>query len=319
MTEPNVLKIFKLFETSGDFGIEIEVESDGPLPTNNFGGWVVTNDGSLRGNAFEYVLRRPAKGIEGVEGALGDFINQFEEYQSSINDSVRAGVHIHVNCQELTMKQVFTFITCYLLIEDVMVDYCGEGRQGNLFCLRLKDAEHLAHCLAELATTRSLAGWRNEDLRYSSCNITSIPRYGSLEFRALRTPTLDNFHRINVWAKALGQLKVSSMEYKDPRAAVEDFNKLGPLDFLSKVLGESFQDIVSRSSDPIMSLITNMRNTKDVAYSTDWDTMSYTRFIVGEDEDEQENFTPPTPVRGVWRSPTSAGGGLYITLTPEQI
>lgn len=96
---------------AGLLGVEVEVETlKGELPRihDDLAAWNVTHDGSLRGESAEYVFKEP----------LGP----------------RASVHVHVNVLEMTKQQLDNFLYSYLLLEDVLMSFCGEGREGNRFC-----------------------------------------------------------------------------------------------------------------------------------------------------------------------------------------
>ncbi len=97
--------------------------------------------------AKQWSMRRPVEPAEAYK-ALATLSHSFQENGSQIEDSGRAGVHVHVNCQELNIIQLYNFITLYLIFEDSLVKWCGPDRVGNLFCLRAKDAEWLLFNLA---------------------------------------------------------------------------------------------------------------------------------------------------------------------------
>src|SRR5690554_4898477 len=118
-----IRKLMRLPETQGDVGVEIEVEGSNLPRTGEH--WIVTQDGSLRGESCEYVLRQPLSLPETKE-ALAYLSRRYEETGAEIADSPRCGVHIHVNCQELTIIQLYNFMTLYLILEDLLVRWCGE-------------------------------------------------------------------------------------------------------------------------------------------------------------------------------------------------
>ena len=123
---------------SGDIGVEIEVEGIGIPAARKY--WSNEEDGSLKGESREFVLKEPST-LEGVKDALGYLDALYTANETTVHDSVRAGVHIHINCQKLTMTQLYNFMVVYLILENVLVKWCGNYRQGNLFCLKASDAE----------------------------------------------------------------------------------------------------------------------------------------------------------------------------------
>lgn len=178
-----VMEAFRLpkrASTSGDVGIEIEVEGDNlPRPDEY---WRCERDGSLRGESMEYVLEEPLKLPKALD-ALAHLDACYIRGNTNVHESVRAGVHIHINVQKLTVVELFSFMTAYLILEDLLIKYCGEYREGNLFCLRTRDAEFLLHTLEGVASKKNYEAFSSDMLRYASMNVCSLWRYGSLEFR----------------------------------------------------------------------------------------------------------------------------------------
>lgn len=185
-----------------EIGIEVEVESDNELPNiiPDFTGWVAKNDGSLRG-AFnkEYVTSSTISTAEYKKYI--DALYQTLEIPK-INDSRRCGVHIHLNVRDYEIEKVFNIITIYLMLEDLLVAWVGKSREGNLFCLRARDAEYLVYKLISDKEHGNFNHTLNyQDFKYASINISTIRKFGSLEFRALETPQDKN--KIIKWIKIL--------------------------------------------------------------------------------------------------------------------
>ncbi len=224
---------------SGEVGIEIELEGH-PLPTGVTGKipkekryWVVTPDGSLRGEAAEYVLARPVDRKD-VKAALDQLAHNLEGVE--LEDSGRAGVHVHINVRDLTMVQMFTFVLLYLVFERVLVRFCGEQRQGNLFCLRVEDAEYLSYALHRAIKTRGYSHLSSDELRYASINLTALSKYGSLEFRAMRSPVAHEV--IEQWVELLLALKDSACKFTDPEDLLIGVSQQGGIDFARQILGD---------------------------------------------------------------------------------
>ena len=128
------------------FGVEIEMEGKTPIfrlsKDNEVWNWV--NDGSLKSpvDNIEYVFKTPLPLDKAIKG-VSDLYDTLKKNSTVIANSMRAGVHIHVNCQNLTIRQLFTFLAAYHAMEIVITRSFGEDRVGNLFCLRLIDADFL--------------------------------------------------------------------------------------------------------------------------------------------------------------------------------
>lgn len=212
-------------------GIEIEMEGRS-LPTEHTEYWRVTGDGSLRGNGYEYVLQQPIP-FKKVGPALKALQKSFKEWESLLSPSDRCGVHVHVNVQEMTMRQLMNFIILYASLENILVHYCGPSREGNLFCLRMCDAEHLADSLIDCVEHADIRYVVNDQYRYAALNVSALGRYGSLEFRSLQTPT--DILEIETWAEMLLQVKKKSLEFQNPWEIVEYFSRNGEELFLDAI------------------------------------------------------------------------------------
>lgn len=243
LIENKILDLFSLVKQSGDVGVEIEIEGgDNPYPTPPVG-WSVLSDGSLRGFSAEYVFKAPLP-IKNVKSALDKLYSVISSSSATPKYSFRAGVHVHINCQELTLKQVRNFALLYYTFENVFTNWCGSDRVGNYFCLRATDAEEVLNRVAQILQQKKYTHtWLNkissEDIRYAGLNWTSLPKFGSLEFRTLATdPTKMGFNKINTWAEVLIHLREKSKEFSSPEEMLERFSILSPENFSKDVLGE---------------------------------------------------------------------------------
>jgi len=168
--------------TSKDIGIEIEVEGRN-LPKIDNSYWVTVKDGSLRGESYEYVSNGPQY-LNKVPLILKSLKNRLKD--SELNLSYRTSVHIHMNMTQETLQTIQSTVYLYLLFEDALLNYAGESRKGNRFCLGFKDAEGLVGSVLQYLTPNTIMHVNGEEVRYASINIASLPKYGTLEFRALR-------------------------------------------------------------------------------------------------------------------------------------
>lgn len=251
--------------TKGDIGIEIEEE--GRRLPDYVEGWNVVHDGSLNEFGREYVLSYPVK-IEDVDKVLGNLKSAHLACKSEVHDTIRAGVHIHVNCQDLTMTQLHNFIITYLILEDLLVSYCGPSREGNLFCLRLKDAKALSRYIIH-HLRRKDGFYHDEDIRYASINLTSLSKYGSLEFRAMRST--DDYSVISNWAHMLYNIKQFSRQFRDPKHIIESFSE-GEYDiFARNALGDELYAELGKTPQEVQQMLKGcMRRSQGIAYATDW-------------------------------------------------
>lgn len=265
--------VFKEFgiinQEPGDVGLEIEVEGKNLPRCTKY--WLNEQDGSLRGEeTAEYVLAKPTN-LMGLFEAL-DYLDRLYVMNGTIvDDTVRAGVHVHINCQRLTMTQLYNFITLYLLLENLLVHWCGEFREGNLFCLRACDAEYILNVLRLAAldgNRRFRARFHDDKLRYASMNLKALGDYGSLEFRAMRGTR--DLALIYKWAETLYNLREFACTFEKPTDIIEQFSLLGVERFLELALGKNVKMFIEGVDNYPQLVWTGLRNAQDVAYCVDW-------------------------------------------------
>ena len=209
------MKIIDIFgvpkQDEKDIGIEIELEGvDLKHPIRQY--WKGVGDGSLRGTSIEYVLKTPVRRKLTLQ-RLTSLKKELEDHGSQLQPSDRCGVHIHVNCQQLTTKQVINFAIVYLILEDLLVEMCGEERVGNLFCLRASDADRIITALRICKQDDDLSHIQSNRYRYASINLAAISKFGSVEFRAFQTPK--DLLKIQKWIEILLRIKDYSMGFDE--------------------------------------------------------------------------------------------------------
>lgn len=228
----------------GEVGIEIEVEGrniPGTIGSSrNKRYWRTERDGSLRGESAEYVLKEPIPRSE-VDAALTSLYTAFQANQAAFDDTGRAGVHVHVNVRDLNKDQVFAFILLYLVFERVLVQYCGKEREGNLFCLRAIDAEYLMCLIRKGILEDTLELFHTDDIRYASINLNALAKYGSLEFRGMRSPVEQEV--VDTWTQLLLKVKDASTMYADPSTIVMGVSQAGGYEFARSVFGDLVDEL----------------------------------------------------------------------------
>lgn len=250
--------------TQGDVGIEIEVEGNRLPWCEKY--WKNEEDGSLRGpENREYVLKKPST-LKEAELALKYLSVMYNKNDTDVHDSVRAGVHCHVNVQDLNIVELYSFMTVYIILEDLLVKFCGEFREGNLFCLRTGDAEYLLQALQDAAKQRRFRTLVSDNLRYASMNVKALGTYGSLEFRAMRgTRDLGLIYK---WAEVLVGLREAAKKFTDPTDVVNGFSEGDAEHFLHRCLGDN--DHLFKCEGYAQMVSAGMRRAQDVAFCTNW-------------------------------------------------
>lgn len=256
-----------LSEGRKDFvGIEIEMEGSIRVGDSSPTGWSVKTDGSLRGaSAREFVLRTPTS-VDKACAKVDSLYNSLKSTGSRIADSMRAGVHVHLNFGENTLRELYTFVAAYYCLEASMSKSFGEDRVGNLFCRRMADASAINENLVRAVSDRSLVAV-NDNFKYSALNLAALSRYGSLESRILQTPTTPE--AITRWVKTLVTFKRNVLNnFKDPTEVADAISAGGYDNFAEICLGKYAKDF-DITEDEVME---SVRLIQYWIYTTDWKT-----------------------------------------------
>lgn len=260
-------------EVAPDKEIGIEIECEGKsLPDNIMSYWTTHNDGSLRPppgyQGIEYVFKKPL-GRKHSFLALDYLEKKFAESKSKFIDSPRTSVHVHLNYFDKTYLQAFNMIVLYYIFEEILVEYSGSHRIGNLFCLRGKDAEGVPFALAQAMRHEDVMSLAGDSIRYAALNISALFKYGSLEFRSFRGTT--SAKEISKWVHILLALKDKAAGYTSPDDVIMDFSMLGPREFFLNTFAkdgifEEFATIPSKET----KMYGGARLIQDFAFSRPW-------------------------------------------------
>lgn len=263
-----VVSVFSNKSQTGDIGIEVEVEGRRlPKAEHVHPVWRKESDSSLRGESAEYVFYKPLS--KGAKSAALDLLRSaFRASDGHINDSYRAGVHVHINVQSLNFVQLFNYVCLYLMFEECLIDFCAPSRRGNHFCLRVKDADYLSLVLLEFLSKGDVNILGTEDIRYASINLYSLFKYGSVEFRALETPTLEHFDKIDLWSDILLHLRNQAITFNKPTDIIGNMSNQGFLLFAKETFGPYWEAIAPHFSEE--KLRKGVRNIQHIAYARDW-------------------------------------------------
>jgi hypothetical protein len=255
------------------FGFEQELEGQKiKIITNELMKyWTQHNDGSLRAlnpgdQAVEYVLCRPLN-LADIEKALKLLYRELNAPDVKVYESYRTSIHVHLNFLQDTLRTVLNFITLSVIFDEMFVSQNGEQRVGNNFCLRTRDAEgqlaDLMHSITKYGNLWSI----NMDHRYSSVNLASLLKFGTIEFRSLECST--DLDRVMHWVKTLNALKQAAKQFKDPKEIIVKFSMYGPRGFMMKCLGEQYTKYWDVPGVQQM-LGRGMRLAQDLAFCVEW-------------------------------------------------
>ena len=267
----NMATLLSKKPVKGDVGIEIEVEGNKfqkesvPVP------WEYHKDGSLRGmDNAEYVLKRPIE-FEKVPEAINILWDMFAKYGSILDESNRTSVHIHLNMQKFHMNRLTAFFALYFSVEELLTQWCGEHRVGNLFCLRAKDAHAIVTQLKKFIQSDGRHELR-DGLHYAGLNANALHKFGSVEIRTLRGVNDPNV--ILEWVAILERIYKLSDTFKDPREIPSLLSSEGPMNYLELVLGDKTSVVrngIDYGPEQVRdALYEGIRLAQDLCYCRDW-------------------------------------------------
>lgn len=239
-------------------GLEIEVEGNGklgrPLAGLEDTVWRTHTDGSLRnylGGSCEFVTNGPID-----EKSVFDQVVTLNSTLKKngvvlLEESPRTSVHVHINCQLLSVDEMMQWLGVYILCEDRLLSYVGEGRRGNLFCLPLVRQRQVQSQVSGMfglnRTTLNKDSKQNlavsrlyspslERVKYCALNVGRLPSFGTFEFRSL-FGTVDPVI-IQEWVDLL--LAVRDFGLKNTLEETwELYERVGPQNFFEMVFGSN--------------------------------------------------------------------------------
>lgn len=182
-------------------GVELEVEGSNFPKEAAVPGWKMVPDGSLR-NGIEFVLAAP-QGTLALKESLSVMEKAFAEAKTKRVYSFRTSTHVHVNVSNLSLTQVKSIVALYYMFENQYTSYCAKHRQGNRFCLRLREAESIVSIVSNFISTERIPS--ADGAKYMALNLAPLNKYGTLEFRTLEGT--DDWAKIYTWVRCLLRLR----------------------------------------------------------------------------------------------------------------
>lgn len=159
-------------------GLELEIENFVNRPTEYFG-FMYHEDNSLRNNGVEWVTT-PTK-LKFLEPLLQSFFDTAKV--SDNNYSERCSVHVHVNCQDMTLEQISNVVLLYQVFERMLFDFVGNDRDKNIFCVPWSQANTCINIYNVISNWdyRQLRNWQ----KYTALNLLPLMQKGTVEYRHL--------------------------------------------------------------------------------------------------------------------------------------
>lgn len=247
----NQLVFYSNDKESEKVGIEVELEASHPIPYAGVRkerlpklSWSGYHDGSLRNFGAEFIsdpLPYQKRGdVKAHCVDLMEFITKqmnaaYKNSWKFEQDCPRTSIHVHWNAKQYTPQQVYSCCTAWWLLENLMVKYCGDDREGNLFCLRIKDAEMIGYYVdREIRNPLyALQQYNKETVKYAALNLATLRSPGTLEVRCMRG--LLNPNEISDWVDIVASIFMNAATMT-PTEIIDLVEEKGVDNFLMKML-----------------------------------------------------------------------------------
>lgn len=307
---------FKLCE--GTFGLEIETEApslssypEGLLNPNlqDIGtyveglghvrdyklwnkAWKGVIDNSLRNFGVEYVLKQPHS-YEGTLRAIDEF-SSYTKDVPFIQDAPGTSVHVHINMQDEQVLTLFTYITTWVLFENLLVEFSGETRRSNLFALpsrcahqNIIDYKRILDQFCQ-GTRGNVFHAPESHSKYSALNVAPLSKLGSIEIRTLRGTTDPKI--LKQWVTILNDILIYSRENK-PSDLLRTYHKNGAAGVINSVFSDT--SFLADIDNVEARVDAQLLNTYSIVKAADWD---FVRDVVWQKEETKSKKKPSSPL-----------------------
>jgi hypothetical protein len=207
------------------YGIEIELENASmsafsphaspPMP----GSWMVTTDGSLRGQNVE-LISAPT-GFKGILSQLRQVYRVIEVRRPVAN--TRTGTHVHVNVGHMPMRRFRALLALYCCVEPLLFHQVGMQRSYGPYCVPLYAIRAQWAAMGWVSGRELLRGW----CKYAALNLRPIASLQTIEFR--HAPAWTELESMVRWFKTIHHLVKCSDGFSDEQevvaAATDDLGK----------------------------------------------------------------------------------------------
>lgn len=254
-------------------GVEVEMENilnripSRDLPKLKY--WSPTEDGSLREGGIEYIFRQPLSGKDLVL-AIRELDASFKRLEVLPSFSERTSVHVHMDIRNLLFSQFVNLVVLSTMFEKPLFRFAGPGRERNLFCLSVDEAESDIISLGQSLSAKAAEDVHmilNSAGKYAACNISSIFRHGSLEFRH-HEGTMDP-KQILDWVNILLSLKRYAMSQEE-LPTINSLRKIsedGIEIFIRTVFGKYADQLMYPNIEH--DVINGIRQAQDIIFGSD--------------------------------------------------
>lgn len=225
--------------------------------------WKAMDDGSLRDFGVEYVLEKPLSYDSALKALL-----EFEEVLKDVKFKKKTpstSVHIHVNMLNEVPLTLANMLAIWTMFENVLLEYCGPSRRTNLFAAPIRVTEGIRNNFVSMLHqlekgSSSAISWGQESVKYAACNIATLNKFGSLEFRPMRGTT--DVKEISEWLGIINKIYLySKRPGLTPPKLLEDYRELGPSilfkvfeEYAHKLADDALSPMLERNEEYVMDL-----------------------------------------------------------------
>ena len=193
------------------------------------------------------------------------------DYGTVLDESNRTSVHIHLNVQAFNFNRLAAFAALFFTFEELLAEWSGEHRVGNLFCLRAKDAPGIVSRLRKYIENDG-CNEIADGIHYAGMNFQAIQKFGSVEIRYLRGVTDPKI--ILDWIGMLQRIYEMSATFPDPRDVCSAFSYTGASGFIDEILGSwgpTLLNGIEMNQEQVRdSLYEGIRFAQDLCFCRDW-------------------------------------------------
>lgn len=294
-------------------GVEVELEFSKGKDFSEFTHWSTKADNSLRHIGIEFLFRRPIADKKTLKEAFNEFEGAIKG--SRLINSLRTSTHLHHNVGDKTGLDIVAIFGVYWIVEDLLMDFCGESRKGNFNCLSNSQTqatqESLENILRSLTNNptlkknfynnRSIYDIADNNYRYASLNPAAIKLFGSVEFRGMRE--LTTARELYRWSRII-QCLISYATDRPFDVTLRRFHRMTPKEIVQDIFGDLSRDIIAEGSpdweDNMIEALLAAQNLKNSLFT--WDRAELDAFKKKCDASlEEEKKKSPDKFAGVPR------------------
>lgn len=195
------------------------------------------NDGSLRDNGIEFVLREPMFGEDIFDAVTG--MCNFARRKRLVTN-YRTGLHVHLDVRDMEQEELRRLVAFYCLLERPLFEFIGPHRWDSNFCVPVIRHASQLNEIRNICTTDNKAAVKDTAKaiqRYSALNLNALARFGSVEFRHAECMT--DPEKINNWVAVIMSIKKAAQtaRFNTTYEAIAQFSMLGAHRFSRDVIG----------------------------------------------------------------------------------